>query len=55
VELFSATEVDRSLSEEMTMLATLLVVILVIALLERGSLVGVVLFALIVLALMGRV
>lgn len=37
------------------MLVTLLVVILIIALLERGSLVGVVQFALIVLALMGRI
>jgi hypothetical protein len=55
VELFPPIEVDRSLSGEMTMLATLLIVILIIALLERGSLIGVVLFALIVLALMGRV
>jgi hypothetical protein len=37
------------------MLMTLLIVILIIALLERGSLIGVAVFALIVLALMGRI
>jgi hypothetical protein len=37
------------------MLTTLLIVILILALLGRGSLVGVVLLALILLALMGRI
>ena len=55
VELFPATGVDHSLPGEMTMLVTLLIVILIIALLERGSLVGVVLIGLVALALMGRI
>jgi hypothetical protein len=55
VELFPATGVDHSPPRKMTMLVTLLIVILIIALLERGSLVGVVLIGLVVLALMGRI